>query len=122
MANDQLEQASAPDLAYTFTTIDPPDSSSVTVTGINNQGEVVGYYGAAGVSYGFVYDKGSYLTIDAPDASFTMANAINDQGFVAGVYMDPDSIIHGYIYKARALTIIDFPGIIETHPTSINSR
>ena len=41
-------------LPFTFTTIDPPGSTAATATGINPEGDIVGFYVASGVTHGFL--------------------------------------------------------------------
>lgn len=70
----------------TFETLNVPGSVSGTFpTGINDLGEVVGYYGGLG-RQGFLYDGGRYQTISVPGASSTTVDGINNLGEVVGVY------------------------------------
>src|SRR5262245_8487138 len=55
-------------LTYTFTTIDSPGSNDTNATGINEAGQVAGYYDViADIGpHGFLLTGGSYSTIDPP--------------------------------------------------------
>ncbi len=58
--------------SYTYTPFNPPLLGQLTYypTGINIQGQAVGYYlGIDHVNHGFIYDNGVYTIIDAPGAS-----------------------------------------------------
>jgi hypothetical protein len=107
----------------TFVTFDPPGSVTDTgahhdedgdmvrpvtaPTGINDRGEIVGYYGdEAGVLHGFVRQKdGTFHTFDAPGATKkpdlgTSPMDINREGEIAGSYFaDPDGVLHGFVMK-----------------------
>jgi hypothetical protein len=70
-------------------------ASSTQPTGINNGGQVSGFYQDASQAYhGFLRDaSGNFTVIDDPDANTsagdgTFALAINDNGVVAGYYGD----------------------------------
>jgi hypothetical protein len=60
---------------YTFSTFDVPGAvaGSTYAEGINNTGQVTGYYSDAGGSHGFVDTNGAFTTIDVPGASSTVA-------------------------------------------------
>src|SRR5215467_6886668 len=82
-----LGQASAALAAdYEFTTIDFPGAHFSETLGINNVGEVVGAYGAAGPEHGFLLSRGTFSTIDVPGIVVTEENAagINNRGEIAG--------------------------------------
>ncbi len=80
----------------TTTIIDVPGSYSTQVTGINDGGEIVGYYydnaGTPGVpeegaEHGFIYENGQYQTIDYPGSGGgTALTGINDLGEIVGTY------------------------------------
>ncbi len=66
-------------------------SSSVIQTyarGINNSGQIVGYYDDGTVRQGFMYSDGVYTTIDFPFTNYTQPLGINDLGDVVGVETD----------------------------------
>jgi probable HAF family extracellular repeat protein len=69
-------------------------NSVTAATGIDNAGDIVGYFvGASNVTYGFVYAGGVYTTIDDPDAiGLTQVFGINDQGDLVGMYFGADGV------------------------------
>ncbi|WP_347989792.1 hypothetical protein [Methylomonas sp. AM2-LC] len=122
----------------TYTTIDVPNSSETIATDINNNGEVVGYFGNATGIHGFEYNLvtinlgfmglplfmqlPSYTTINDPNAtSGTWITGINNNGEISGYYNDATGA-HGFIYNGSTYTTIDDPLAVAgtTKITSIN--
>ena len=63
--------------------------SVTTAEGINNAGQIVGwYYDSSGQQHGFLLDGGMYSSIDVPfaGASNTVATGIDDKGQVVGYF------------------------------------
>jgi probable HAF family extracellular repeat protein len=66
--------------------------------GVNNAGQVVGFYDARDSSVrGFVYARGVYTAVDVPGAANTYAYGINDRGQVVGSYQDADGNFHTFV-------------------------
>jgi len=84
----------------TYSTIDFADASSTYPSGINNSGDIVGYYVGVNTSSGFLYTGGSFSTIDFPGASSTYLSGINDSGDIVGYYIDMNGYIHGFLASA----------------------
>lgn len=70
----------------TFTSINVPGAVSTWATGINDQGEVVGYYSDGTHTYGFLESGGTYTSFNVPGATDTEANGINDAGEIVGTF------------------------------------
>jgi len=66
-----------------------PGAVATTASGINNRGDVTGFYtGRGGVTRGFLLGAHGHLTrLTVPGASSTMAFGVNDQREVVGTYM-----------------------------------
>lgn len=84
-----------------FTKIDSPGAVRTQPFGINNWGQIVGFYLGAKVEdrriiRGFLLDNSVFTTIEASDttAPSTIVSDINDHGQLVGAY---DLIIHGYL-------------------------
>jgi probable HAF family extracellular repeat protein len=76
----------------------PGNAIPTIATGINNSGEIVGfYYPAIGNPQGFLYSNGRFTTIAVPGASGTLPNSINNAGVIAGSFGGPTGIQHGFI-------------------------
>src|SRR5262249_20235676 len=89
---------------YTYTTIDDPAANSgvgTVATGINNAGQIVGYYvNASGVYQGFLYSGGTYTALSDPlGTNGTYALGINDSGQIVGYYFDSNHVQHGFLYS-----------------------
>ena len=81
---------------YTFTTLDVPGASVTEADGINNAGQVVGFFNDSGVDRGFINTGGTFTTLDVPGARGTNAFGINNAGQVVGVFGD-SSGSHGFV-------------------------
>src|SRR5688572_18478914 len=55
--------------SFVYFTFDPPDSTSITATGINNSGQIVGRYQDASGFHYFLRTGAVYTNIEAPGAS-----------------------------------------------------
>src|SRR5205814_6360853 len=81
-------------------------------TGINNAGQVVGWYKDASLRYhGFLYRGGTYTTLDDPlaGANGTVLAGINNAGQMVGWYWDASVKIHGFLYSGGTYTTLDDP-------------
>ena len=103
----------------TFTSIDPPGSTSTIAYGVNTSGQVVGYYTNASGTHGFLMSAGTFSTIDFPGASVTSASGINGAGQIVGTYVANG--LHGFLSTGGTLTTLDFPGIQNATPSGINN-
>ena len=86
------------------------------VTGINDNGKVVGYYiTAAGVQRGFIYDGDVFTPIEHPDNRPVNpinlhVSGINDSDKVVGAFWGSDLYAHGFVADGVTFTVIDHPG------------
>jgi len=94
--------------------------------GINDIGEVVGDYVAAGDvnpdgtakhRHGFLRSsKGDFTTFDVPGAVITIGEGINNPGTIVGLYV-ANGNMHGFVLKNSVFTTVD----VSDQPTEINS-
>jgi hypothetical protein len=78
----------------TYTTLpqDPLAKSSTDFTGINNAGQMVGFYDG---SRPFLYDSGSFTNLSPPAGSnSTNPMGINDAGQIVGYYTTSTAILN----------------------------
>ena len=81
-----------------FTPINFPLATSTTAFGINDTGEIAGYYtDAAGNTHGFVYAGAAFNTVDVAGSRGTQLTRIKNGGAVTGVYTDALTGQHGLI-------------------------
>ena len=99
----------------TFTNLNFPGATFTFANGINDIGEIVGFYvDNSGKDHGFLYSGGSYTTIDNPlGTNGTEAFGINDMGEIVGAYIDSTGLAHGFL--ATTATMI-------TSPTSVQQE
>jgi probable HAF family extracellular repeat protein len=72
-----------------FIPINFPLATSTTAYGINDTGEIAGFYSdAAGDSHGFIYTGGAFSTVDVAGARSTLLTRIKNGGLVTGVCYD----------------------------------
>ena len=70
----------------TFAPINYPGASRTVVQGINDSGEVVGFYTLDGSTWGFIYSDGTYTSIAYPGSSQTDLFGISNNGEIVGSY------------------------------------
>jgi probable HAF family extracellular repeat protein len=76
-----------------YTTISVSDSVDTDVTGVNQLGQIVGFYvDTAGNDHGYLYQDGRFTEIDFPGAQSTDVNGINAQGEIVGTYIDAQGL------------------------------
>ena len=80
---------------------DPLGTNGTVVQGVNNAGQVVGYYlDASNRAHGFLYTggpaNGTYTTIDV-GAHGTFVTGINDKGEMVGYFLDLFNHYHGFV-------------------------
>ncbi len=72
-----------------ITPLNDPNAApnSTAAMGINNSGEIVGYYtDSSGDQHGFIYQSGTFTTVDDPNGTNTHLTAINNNGEIVGWY------------------------------------
>lgn len=91
------------------------------VSGINNLGQVVGWYTTPGFSgaHGFIWQNGSFVTLDAPYAlGYQSLNGINDNGVIVAddyVYINGKFVYLGFGGWQVQLSGINDDGIMVGH-------
>jgi probable HAF family extracellular repeat protein len=124
---------STPDTPYTydenmnaFTVITIPGSpGGAQATGVNNAGNVCGFFiDAMGTNHGFLLIGSQLTTLDAPNSTFTQALGLNNKGQVVGAFMDMDGNTHGFVWTAaNGFKTIDDPnGVGTTIVNGINDH
>ena len=79
-----------------FTPISFPLATRTTPFGINDTGEIAGFYSdGAGKDHGFIYAGGAFSTVDVAAARGTFLTRIKNGGLVTGVCYDALNEGHG---------------------------
>lgn len=106
---------------FRYVAINFPGAASTSATGINNHGEIVGFYQVgtnclSGIPtptcrfHGFKIVSGKMTTLDV-GSRFTEILGVNDFGDVVGVFEDTSSRFHGFLrHHTGAIQRIDPPG------------
>jgi hypothetical protein len=107
----------------TTTPIAYPGSSFSYVSGINNSGQIVGFYDVPNSSLqsGFLYTNGSYSSFSpagGPTDNVTFTG-INDSGQIVG--NGTDSTTSGFVYQNGVTTPIAYPGSSFSYVSGINN-
>jgi len=86
-----------------ITSLNYPGAGQTFLTGINDQGTIVGYYPRAfGGTHGLLLESlTKFSTLDVPGSTSTEINAINNAGLVAGTCSFPDDSSTGFIARIR---------------------
>ena len=106
-------------LSYSFTLFDAPGAVHGTeATGINNSGEIVGYYYDDRVNErGFLYSGGTYTGLGVPGLeAATFPQGINNTRQIVGW----DGGGNGFLFSGGTYTRLNVPGGNETFLRAIN--
>jgi probable HAF family extracellular repeat protein len=109
--------------------IRPLNGIETVATGINNHGDIVGYFSDSATpagTHGFVrWANGTFTIVDDPNSNSspvsTIAYAISDTGTIVGEYSDAITI-HGFLRKPDgAYETINGPGAVLSYCVDVNS-
>ena len=108
-------------LAYSFTSIDVPGASTSPAYGINDAGQIVGYYEAAGF-HGFLKTGANFAALDATSlgATGTFAQRINNGGDIVGTYHRANHLHAFLMQNGGAYSEILVPGATDANALGIN--
>ena len=102
------------DIGGVYTTIDVPGSTYTVATGINDMGEVFGFYrDSSGDLSGFVENGGVLTTIDPPGSTNAVVGGVNDLGQIVGGYGPSGHISGGFLavpLTPTLTTLVSFNG------------
>lgn len=100
-------------VSYTYTNILVPGAQGTVPEGINNDGQIVGWYtpGSGGLS-SFLYNAGSYSNINPPGGP-AFAFGINNTGQIAGYYAGGGSLgpSEGFLYSNGGYSNFNVPDV-----------
>jgi hypothetical protein len=110
-------------LSYSFFSVPGAAESTTSPSGLNDQGQIVGFFANAAGVHGFVKEYGSYTTIDAPGAAYTLLNGINNGGVMQGQVYHSAFAVEGFVATSDGIfRIVNYPGARMTTIVGINDR
>ena len=108
--------------SFNFVLFQYPGTHISTGSGINNNGQVVGFAaeapGFTADPIGFLYDSGSFTPILVPGSTGTFANGINNHGVIVGNFIT--GALGAFIESSGTYTPILVPGSTGTFANGIN--
>ncbi len=109
--------------SYSFFSVPGSDESTTSPSGLNDQGQIVGFFSDAAGVHGFIKEHGTYTTIDAPGASYTFLNGINNRGVMQGQIYRSASTVHGFVVSSGGIfRTLNYPGPLMTSIVGINDH
>ena len=112
----------------TFTGINSllPTNDNSQATGVNDTGEVVGFYqegpNSSPLFHGFTDIGGSITSFLVPGSVSTQALGVNDLGEIVGDYTRADGDMFGFLDRGGAFTTLDPFGSIAVTANGINDK
>ena len=105
-----------------YTRLDVPGARFTQAFGINDSGQVVGYYFVSDQGlHGFLLSGGGYTSFDLPGASAIYGPfGINDSGQVVGWYYGANGEARSFLLSGGSYTRLDVPGVSATEASGIN--
>jgi len=106
---------------FSYAAINVPGALATEARGINNNGEIVGFYKTTACgdydvkvpscpTKGFKYVNGTYVKLMVPNSVSTAILGVNDPGDLVGFYKKSDGSIHGFIwFHQNVVKTIDYP-------------
>ncbi len=110
--------------AETYRPIKFPGASQQAASGINDAGNIVGYYPvSSGGPQGYLESGGAFTTIDVPfsGAEWTVPFGINNAGDIVGYWLDSNTS-HGFLLSGGTYTSFYYPGATFTIAIGINNH
>ena len=105
-----------------YTTVDFPGALGTEAQGVNDAGDIVGYYEElSGRVHGYLYSAGVFSTIDPPGATYTLARGINNAGTITGGFIDAGGHGHAFTFQYGAYTTVDVPHSTSSSGNGINN-
>lgn len=105
-----------------FTTFDVAGAATEEATGVNDSGQIVGYYtDSAAVRHGFTDFNGVISTFDIPGASGTELTGINNAGVISG-WDIAGGTVNAFTDAGGIVTNIVVPGAIAAQALAISNN
>ena len=106
------------DVGGTITPIDPFGSTFTQALGVNDLGEIVGFYvdNITGVQHGYIDNGGVFTSFDPSGSVNTTINGVNDLGDIVGFFTNNNDSVLGFVGtpvpepSTWAMMLLAFPG------------
>jgi hypothetical protein len=104
---------------YDFRTLgDKADKTFNQLLGVNDCGNITGYYGSGqdaahpnkGYSVNAPYDRHAFMDENYPGSVQTQVVGVNNDGTTVGFYVDRDGDNHGFVHRDGRWDRVSFPG------------
>ena len=93
------------------------------VTGINDRGQILGFYSDGHDDHGFIYDQGVYTALpDFPGARLTYPQSINNRGQIVGYAYDQNFQNHSFTYEKGVYTSFAASSATGSYPRDVNEQ
>jgi probable HAF family extracellular repeat protein len=104
--------------------VTPNSLGTGNVWGVNDSGEVVGWYTNTSGNYeSFLFADNNYTIINCPNAVSTRAYGIANNGDIVGDFIaTAGGPFQGMIYKSGKCTTVNYPGAVWTSVKGMNSK
>jgi probable HAF family extracellular repeat protein len=108
-----------------YATLSAPSAATTEPNGINDAGQMVGWYGDP-AAHGYFYSNGTYNILMDPAATGTgqtLPTGINDAGQIVGTYFTNLGVtVAGFLYSNGIFTSLSGPqGSTYAHASGINN-
>jgi hypothetical protein len=116
--------ATAGATTYTYTQILVPGAKQTNPGGINDKGDVTGYWEDSHYrAHGWLYHAGKITTFNVPGAKTTTPRGIDNAGDIVGAYQDANYNTHGFILSSKGVyTTIDAPDALITSLAGVSAN
>lgn len=108
-------------ISYSISTINPLGSNDTIVYGVNDSGQLVGYFRDSTGAHGFLLSGSTLTPIDFPGADATEVYGINNAGALVGTYI-VGGVLHGFKQEGGIFTQLSIPGAISVQPFGISDN
>ena len=124
-ANNPRASAKQTGVNLSFELVDFPRSPDSTALGLNNRGDIVGFYGPdvplyEGTEQSYLLEGNNFQELIYPGASYTGALGINKSRKIVGWYTNPGDNLHAFLRKGKTYANIDYPNSDNNTASNIN--
>jgi len=112
--------------SYYFFTVPGADANSTSPSGLNDKGQIAGYYSTemGSVYHGFIKEYATFTTVDMPGTIDTYPDGINNNGVIQGqIFANTSYVAQGFIgTSGGAFEAVNYPGPWMTALVGISDR